>query len=299
MRMSRAAAPLLALGMVSRPAPRPPRAGRPAAAHRRRRPRLRRAPSAAAAGGVTVDLADSTLGEVLADGAGKPLYVFAPDAAASGKSVCNGDCATNWPPLTWTLRRPSARLDAEDFTLIARDDGTQQVAFYGHPVYFFKGDTAPNQTNGQGVGGKWSVVGADGNAIGAAASPAASEAASAAAGGAKVDLADNALGKILVGGDKGLTLYVFAADSGGKSACTGDCLANWPPLTSDAAPTLGTGLDAEDFATITRDDNGAKQVTFYGQPVYYFAGDTAAGDTKGQGLGGKWYVLDAEGKMIK
>ena len=76
-------------------------------------------------------------------------------------------------------------LDAEDFTLIARDDGTQQVAFYGHPVYYFKGDTAPNQTNGQGVGGKWSVVGADGNAIGAAASPAASEAASAAAGGAQ------------------------------------------------------------------------------------------------------------------
>ena len=143
------------------------------------------------------------------------------------------------------------------------------------------------------------MVGADGNAIGAAASPAASAAASAAAGGAKVDLADNALGKILVGGDKGLTLYVFKADSGGKSACTGDCLANWPPLTTDAAPTLGAGLDAEDFATITRDDNQAKQVTFYGQPVYYFAGDTAAGDTKGQGLGGKWYVVDAEGKMIK
>ena len=64
-------------------------------------------------------------------------------------------------------------------------------------------------------------------------------------------------------------------------------------------PTLGAGLDAEDFASITRDDDGATQVTFYGQPLYYFAGDTAAGETKGQGLGGKWYVVDAEGKMIK
>jgi predicted lipoprotein with Yx(FWY)xxD motif len=301
MRIIRAAAPLIALGMVlaacsssgggatAAPTAAAPSPAAPSAA----------APSAAA-GGVTVNLADSTLGKILADGTGKTLYVFAPDAAAAGKSVCNGDCATNWPPLTSDAAPTlGTGLDAEDFTLVARDDGTQQVAFYGHPVYYFKGDTAPNQTNGQGVGGKWSVVGADGNAIGAAASPAASEAASAAAGGAKVDLADNALGKILVGGDKGLTLYVFTADSGGKSACTGDCLANWPPLTSDAVPTLGAGLDAEDFATITRDDNGAKQVTFYGQPVYYFAGDTAAGETKGQGLGGKWYVVDAEGKMIK
>ena len=300
MRTIRAAVPLLALGMVlaacsstgsgATAAPTAaPTAAAPSAA----------APSAAAAA-VTVNLADSTLGKILADGTGKTLYVFAPDAAAAGKSVCNGDCAANWPPLTSDAAPTlGAGLDAEDFTLVARDDGTQQVAFYGHPVYFFKGDTAPNQTNGQGVGGKWSVVGADGNAIGAAASPAASAEASAAAGGAKVALADNALGKILVGGDKGLTLYAFTADSGGKSACTGDCLSSWPPLTSDAAPTLGAGLDAEDFATITRDDNGAKQVTFYGQPVYYFAGDTAAGDTKGQGLGGKWYVVDAEGKMIK
>ena len=248
MRIIRAAAPLLALGMVLAACSASTTGGTPAASAQAPTPAAA-SPSAAAAGGVTVDLADSTLGKILADGTGKTLYVFAPDAAASGKSVCNGDCATNWPPLT-SDAAPTllAGLDAEDFTLIARDDGTQQVAFYGHPVYFFKGDTAPNQTNGQGVGGKWSVVGADGNAIGAAASPAASEAASAAAGGAKVDLADNALGKILVGGDKGLTLYVFAADSGGKSACTGDCLANWPPLTSDAAPTLGTGLDAEDFS---------------------------------------------------
>ena len=58
--------------------------------------------------------------------------------------------------------------------------------------------------------------------------------------------------------------------------------------------TPGEGLDAEDFVTSERTD-GTTQVTFYGLPLYYFAGDSAAGDTKGQGLNDKWYVLDAKG----
>ena len=117
-------------------------------------------------------------------------------------------------------------------------------------------DTAPGQTNGQGNGGKWFVVDADGNTIGAAASPAASAAASpsAAAAAPTVALADNALGKVLVGAD-GKTLYVFTADKDGKSACTGDCAGQLAAADRRMrAPTLGTGLDAEDFKTITRED---------------------------------------------
>ena len=83
----------------------------------------------------------------------------------------------------------------------------------------------------------------------------------------------------------GLTLVLAACSSSGGGAAT-------------TAPTLGTGLDAEDFTTITRDD-GATQIAFYGQPLYYFAADAAAGDVKGQGLNDKWYVVDAEGKAIK
>jgi predicted lipoprotein with Yx(FWY)xxD motif len=133
-----------------------------------------------------------------------------------------------------------------------------------------------------------------------ASAPAASPAASPAAGGAAgVNLADSKLGKILVGAN-GMTLYIFTPDgTSGKSACTDKCLASWPALTSDAAPTLGTGLDAEDFASITRADNGAKQVTFYGMPLYFFGGDKAAGDTTGQGLFGKWFVIGADGKPIQ
>ena len=129
----------------------------------------------------------------------------------------------------------------------------------------------------------------------AAASEAPSE--SAAAGGPAVNLADTSLGSVLVD-SAGKTLYIFTADSGGKSVCNGDCAAAWPPLLGDAAPTLGTGLTATDFTTITRDD-GATQIAFYGMPLYYFAADAAAGDVKGQGLNDKWYVVDAEGKAIK
>ena len=132
-----------------------------------------------------------------------------------------------------------------------------------------------------------------------AASPAASMAASPAAGGAAgVTLTDSKFGKILTD-SQGRTLYLFTADSAGKSACSGDCLSNWPALTSDGAPTLGTGLDASDFGSLTRADNGAKQVTFYGLPLYYFSGDTKAGDTNGQGLFGKWFVVSSEGKPIQ
>jgi predicted lipoprotein with Yx(FWY)xxD motif len=113
-----------------------------------------------------------------------------------------------------------------------------------------------------------------------------------------VNLAETSLGTILVDG-AGKTLYVFTPDTaGGISTCYDDCATAWPPLAADAVPTPGTGLDAGDFALVDRTD-GSKQVTFHGMPLYYFASDAAAGDTKGQGLGEKWYVVDADGKLIK
>jgi predicted lipoprotein with Yx(FWY)xxD motif len=128
--------------------------------------------------------------------------------------------------------------------------------------------------------------------------PSEAPASPAAGGAATVNVADNALGKILVDG-AGKTLYVFTPDgTTGKSTCTTGCIDNWPAFVSDGAPTLGTGLDAEDFTSFTRDDGGA-QVVFYAMPLYSFAGDKAAGDTNGQGLGGKWYVVGTDGKMIK
>lgn len=112
---------------------------------------------------------------------------------------------------------------------------------------------------------------------------------------AAVALADTSLGKVLVDG-KGLTLYMFTADSKDTSTCYDSCAANWPPLLGTAVP--GTGLDASLFGATKRTD-GTSQVTFNGMPLYLFAGDAAAGDVNGQGVGGKWYVLGADGVPIK
>ncbi len=86
---------------------------------------------------------------------------------------------------------------------------------------------------------------------------------------------------------KGMALYVFKKDSPGKSACAGDCVAKWPLYYREK---IGAGsLKESDFATITRED-GQKQTTYKGMPLYYFAGDKAANDVNGQGVREVWYL---------
>jgi predicted lipoprotein with Yx(FWY)xxD motif len=130
-----------------------------------------------------------------------------------------------------------------------------------------------------------------------AASDASSSATTAAAGssGAVVEIKDSSLGKIVTNGS-GVTLYMFTPDSATSSACTGGCASAWPPVTGPA--TKGTGVDADDLGVITRAD-GTKQATFYGHPLYTYAGDSVAGDVTGQGSGGKWFVLTSAGTAVK
>ncbi len=87
---------------------------------------------------------------------------------------------------------------------------------------------------------------------------------------------------------KGMTLYEFKKDSPGKSACAGDCVAKWPLYYQEHAAPTGD-LKAGDLGTITRED-GKKQTTYKGMPLYYFAGDKAPGDVKGQGVKDVWFV---------
>lgn len=90
----------------------------------------------------------------------------------------------------------------------------------------------------------------------------------------------------------GRSLYVYAKDTTpGKSACTGSCAQNWPPFTATEPLTLPAGVSGE-LATITRED-GTKQVTYNGLPLYYFKGDTKPDDTNGEGIGGVWHVAAA------
>lgn len=85
---------------------------------------------------------------------GMTLYTFDKDVAGSGKSVCNGPCATNWPPLMAAESdKPSG-----DYTLITRDDGRQQWAVKGKPVYFWSKDSKPGDKTGDGVLKLWQTA---------------------------------------------------------------------------------------------------------------------------------------------
>jgi predicted lipoprotein with Yx(FWY)xxD motif len=92
---------------------------------------------------------------------------------------------------------------------------------------------------------------------------------------------------------KGFTLYSFAPDTSTTSKCNGTCAQNWPPVTG---PVTGAGVTGT-FGTITRTD-GSVQATFDGHPLYTFAGDTAPGQNKGNGLnaaGGLWHEITTSG----
>ena len=98
---------------------------------------------------------------------------------------------------------------------------------------------------------------------------------------------DEKLGSFLTD-DKGMTLYVLKKDSPGKSACAGPCAEAWPPFYAEKIAAAG-GAKAEDFKTLTRED-GKKQTTYKGMPLYYFVKDAKPGDTTGQGVKEVWFV---------
>jgi len=133
----------------------------------------------------------------------------------------------------------------------------------------------------------------------AAPSEAASEAPSAATGSETISISTTALGDIIVE-DEGKTVYAFSPDSAGTPTCYDQCATTWPPVLAEDGTTLtaGAGLDASKLTTVDRTD-GTKQVKYGDWPLYYFSGDSAAGDTNGQGIATMWYVLDATGAMVK
>ncbi|MBF6600468.1 MAG: hypothetical protein IVW36_08160 [Dehalococcoidia bacterium] len=92
--------------------------------------------------------------------------------------------------------------------------------------------------------------------------------------------------------EDGNTLYLFKNDvaNSGKSAVPATIAASWPPVTTTGAPVAGSGITASALGTFTGPD-GKTWVTYNGRPLYYFAGDTAPGDTKGDGLGGIWFAV--------
>ncbi|CAM5789012.1 COG4315 family predicted lipoprotein [Rhizobacter fulvus] len=88
---------------------------------------------------------------VLVGANGMTLYTFDKDTAGSGKSVCNGACATNWPP----LMAADTDKPAGDYSIVTRDDGKKQWALKGKPLYYWAKDTKAGDKTGDGVLGIW------------------------------------------------------------------------------------------------------------------------------------------------
>jgi predicted lipoprotein with Yx(FWY)xxD motif len=268
------------------------------------------------------------LDPVVVNGAGFTLYRFDKDSPSPSKSNCNGACAVTWPPV---LVNPNGRIFLDgvpksEVGVVRRADGALQVTIGGWPVYRFSKDTAPGQTNGQGVDGTWFGVTPDGTKAGQ--SP---QGANSATGldyqngtstqnNAPADTGDfaqdrtspaamkwvqltsgsaNGLNPIVHDG-AGFTLYRFDKDSPSpsKSNCNGACAVTWPPvLVNPHGRIFVNGVPASAIGVVKRAD-GKLQVTIGGWPVYRFSKDTGPGETNGEGVGGTWYAVSPEGKKV-
>ena len=122
---------------------------------------------ASASGATVITTASSSAGTFLTSGSGRAIYLWAKDT--SGMSACTGACASAWPPVTTTgTVTASGGAKSSDLGTITRSDGTKQVTYDGHPLYFFSGDSGPGMASGQGndgFGAKWWLVSPSGSDV--------------------------------------------------------------------------------------------------------------------------------------
>lgn len=131
------------------------------------------APGSAASGGAAViKTASSSAGALLTDGSGRAVYLWMKDT--NGASACSGACTGTWPPVSTTgSPTASGSAKASDLGTITRSDGTKQVTYDGHPLYYFSGDSGAGMASGQGsssFGAKWWLVAPSGSDVTAAVS---------------------------------------------------------------------------------------------------------------------------------
>ncbi len=232
---------------------------------------------------------NNTLSTAMEDRSNKTLYVF--DSDAPGSSACTSDaCITAWPPL---LAESDEVAVTPPLSIITRDDGHFQFALRDKPLYFFDGDNAAGDVNGEGVNDAWHVASYQPVLLNEP----------------QINSADGeylvASGKVLVGlpdGDnstfkaepqvrEGFSLYTFDNDTSGVSNCSGSCLENWPPLLAD------TDDQAQAPYSIIERSMGtagtARQWAYQGKPLYFFLGDSSAGATTGKAIA-KWHLARPE-----
>jgi predicted lipoprotein with Yx(FWY)xxD motif len=263
---------------------------------------------AAGTGTVVVTTEHSKFGTVLMTSTGESLYTFSGDSlpfATTGLPLnCTSlnvapsgtPCTTAWPPLTATSVIAQGGVRQHELGTVTRN-GVTQITYFGKPLYGFAGDAAAQDVNGEDVAafdGTWYLTRRDGRP--AVETPTLT-----------TEVSPNGiiLSSPTASGTR--TLYLLTADTRRSSVCyTADgCDALWPPLLTGGRVQAGTGTSRRLIGTIRRSD-GTRQVTYRGQPVYFFALDLGAGAPAGLTIGehvedpapvaGIWYTVLPNGR---
>ena len=246
------------------------------------------------AGMITLE-SNSSLGDILVDGNGRTLYIYTRDVA--GQSLCTAGCLTDWPVYYGGTLNPGPGIDINDFSTITRSDGGTQTTYKGWPLYYYRAD-AVGDTNGEAVGNMWFVakpaysimladaqlVGLDGKNYTSAYQEGTGET------------------KYFVDG-QGRALYTFTRDYKDVNKFTAADMSNngvWPIFYTEVqglpspSQVLPSALDPADFGEI--DVHGHPQLTYKGNPLYYFGQDTNRGDNKGVSVPtpGVWPVANLQ-----
>ena len=228
----------------------------------------------------------------------RTLYMLTADTRKMATCGAAGGCDALWPPLLTNGHAKTGTGTQHGLIgSVRRSDGTRQVTFRGHPVYFFALDlgagAAAGLTNGEHiedpapVDGVWYTLLPDGKP-----EPGTATIESKASGTTHFLTDAGAVNHVIS------TLYAFSADSPTMSKCTGECARIWPPVLTQSAPTAKLMANGALLGTIQRAD-GTFQVTYNGHPLYYFANALDSG-TQGNGVtafGGTFNTVNTSGTV--
>ena len=238
----------------------------------------------------TVSLTTTTLGAVLTGATGRSLYFFASDV--NGQANCTGNCLNTWPVFYQETPRLGTGLTAREFGTITRPDGTKQTTYNGWPLHYFRNDTNPGDVKGENIANMWYVAKTDYTVMLASGQLVGNDGKSYTAAyvegtGATPYFVDS----------EGRTFYRFSNDKKNKNNFTRADFSNnatWPIVGVTAINSLPSVLNRADFSTT--DVFGRTQLTYKGNPLYYFGADGGVrGSTKGVSVNrpGFWPVINA------